>query len=193
MDTMKQFILTSILLVFLSASLAAQCADAFRNKYVIVLDIQKYFTDNAPDSTTAKLIAAVNTVISKADKDKVIYVKTIMKTLSFTLRGIKVDTVANHEFCKDLQIVNKHIFIKDEANAFTTKRIATFLKNHDAKDIIIVGLLAEQCVSSTALGGLELGYNIYVVPAAIMGKTTESKADAIDQLKRKGVVILGEK
>lgn len=187
---MKHGLLTSIFIFIASVSLFAQSSDAFRNKFVILLDIQKCYVTNVPDSTTARLIAEANSVISKVDKDRVIYVKSIMKTLSFSFRGVRVDTVPNHQFCEGLNIVNSNIFIKEDSNAFKTKRIENFLRSRDAKDIIVIGLTAEQCVSSTALGGLALGYNMYLVPSAIIGKSKEGKANAIDQMKSKGVLIL---
>lgn len=187
---MKHGILIGMFIFLVSASLFGQSSDAFRNKCVIVLDIQKCYVNNVPDSTLAKFIAEANSVISKVDKDKVIYVKSIMKTLSFSFRGVRVDTVPNHQFCEGLNIVNRNIFIKEDSNAFKVKSIENFIKRCGIKDVIVIGLAAEQCVSSTALGGLALGYNMYLVPSAIIGKSIEGKANAIDQLKSKGVLIL---
>jgi nicotinamidase-related amidase len=121
----------------------------------------------------------------------VIYVTSIHKVLSISFKGFKVDTTINNEFDRNLKIINDNIFVKTEGDAFTTITLTSFLDQNKATEIIITGLLAEKCVNATALGGLSRGYDIYLVPEAIGGKSIKSKEKAFKKLSKQGVKIIG--
>lgn len=182
--------LTLILSVF-SVSAIAQEKDFFQNKYLIVLDMQEdYIYGKIPDSAAYELIANINSIIDKVDTNKIVYVKTEMLVASLSFKGISVDTIANLEFCKNLQIANNNIFVKTDGNAFSNNDLATFFNAKNAEDIIVVGLLAEQCVSRTTNGGLELGYHMFLIPNAILGKKEKTKSKAIKKLIDNGASVM---
>lgn len=163
----------------------------FKDKYLIVLDMQTdYLKGRSTDSETIEFIRKVNSVISKVDSDKVIYVKTEMLVASLSFKGIRIDTVANLDFCDNLNIVSNNIFVKETGDAFKNPELMNLLKSKNAKDIIIVGLLAEQCIMRTTVGGLNQGLNIFVVPEAILGKSEKSKAKVFKKLQSKGAIVV---
>ncbi len=165
----------------------SQEKSVFENKFVIVLDMQEdYIEGKMTDSVAIEFVENVNKTISKADLNSVVYVKTEMIVASLSLKGVSVDTIADLEFCNNLKIINDNIFIKKSGNAFLNNDLVTFFKDKNAKDIIIIGLLAEKCVSHTTNGGLELGYNIYLIPNAILGKKERTKNKAIKKLINSG-------
>lgn len=51
----------------------------------------------------------------------------------------------------------------------------------------MVGLIAEECIYSTALGGLRKGYNMYIVPNALGSRSQKKKARTIKKLIKHGV------
>ena len=158
---------------------------------MIVLDIQKLYTTNTiSDSAAQKLIMSINSVIDKADTEKVIYIKSVATALSISFKGFKVDTLPNLELDERLKIVSNHIFKKDQGNAFTSEELIYFLSKHSAREFIVVGLLAEQCVLKTVLGGKEKGYEMFIVPEAIIGKTLDSKSKTIAKLLDKGIKLI---
>jgi len=160
-------------------------------KYLIVLDMQKFpVTNNSPDTLTFSQINPINYLIENSNPDKVIYVKSASLALSVSLRGITVDTVSIPDFDKRLKLVNNNVFIKTKGNAFMSKELIGFLKKHEVRKIIVVGLVAEECVYKTILGGKKLGFEMYTVPEAIIGKTSDGKQRIIKTLAEKGIKLL---
>jgi nicotinamidase-related amidase len=169
----------------------SQKKDILEDKLLIVLDIQEYYTNNKlPEGAARQLIDSVNFVISKTSPDHVVYIKSVHKVLNLSLSYPFVyasrDTSAMC-FDKRMNVVNDHIFIKEKANTFTIDELNDFIKQSKAKEIIIVGLMAEQCVYESLLGGRELGYEMYAVPQAIIGESGKSKDKVIKKLMEKGV------
>ncbi|MFZ4465399.1 MAG: cysteine hydrolase family protein, partial [Bacteroidales bacterium] len=68
--------------------------------------------------------------------------------------------------------------------------ILKYLQESGAEEIFIVGLLAEKCVYHTALGGLERGFAVTIIPRTVAGKSEKSKMKALKKLSAKGVRIL---
>ena len=89
-----------------------------------------------------------------------------------------------------LNIVNSNIFLKEESSVFTIKSLNEFLVKNKAKEIVIVGLLAETCVYNSLIAGKELGYEMYTIPDAIIGGSQKTKDEVIDKLKLKGIKLL---
>lgn len=168
--------------------------EQFKNdKFVIVLDVQQYWTDNSlSDNASKEMINSINRLITISNPEKVIYIKTLMaeKVLSISFRGIKVDTIYADAFDSTLSIVNNLIFEKTQSDAFATNIFQEYLIKNEAKDIIITGLLAERCVLNTVSGGVSRGYNIYVYPEAIGSKSKKTKRKVLNELKAKGCMIL---
>jgi len=161
------------------------------DNYLLVLDIQDTFYKNTPlDSLAKKMILTVNSLVSNFAPEKVIYVKSTGKILSISSKGFSIDTMPVPGFDSRLNVVSDNIFIKLSGDAFTSSGLRNYLENKKAKEIIIVGLLAEKCIYHTALGGKKKGYDIYIIPEAIIGKTTKKKEKAIKKITRKGIKLL---
>lgn len=162
-----------------------------QDKFVIVLDIQKYYTEKAiSDSEADTLIKYANYVIENTDPNNVIYFKAIHKELTISFKSITVDTLDNLEIDSHLKVVNDNILWKEEGNALTVDELNNFLEKRNAKEIIVIGLMAEKCVYKTLIGGRELGYEMYVIPEAIVGKSEKSKQKVIEKLLDEGITII---
>lgn len=164
------------------------------DKFLLILDIQEYYTnDKLPEGSAQKLIDSINYAISHTSPNNVIYIKTIHKLLNLSLSYpfvyVSLDTSA---MCLDkrMNLVNEHIFIKEESNTFTVKELNHFLKQNNAKEIIIVGLMAEQCIYESLIAGKELGYDMYVIPEAVAGESQKSIDKALKALTKEGIKIL---
>lgn len=163
----------------------------FNDKYIIVLDVQqKFLTDKQTDSSAIEFIQTLNSLIDIFASEKVIYIKASGKTLTISLKGCSVETMPAPDLDSNLKIVSNNIFTKISGDAFTSPELNNFLKNNNAREIILVGLLAEKCIYHTAIGGKEKGYDIYIIPEAIIGKTTKSKEKAIKKMTKKGIKVL---
>jgi nicotinamidase-related amidase len=188
----SKIILTAVLLVFYSG-VFSQEKNYENEKFVVVLDVQQYWTDKVlSKEASTEMLGSINALIKKSDPGKVIYITSVHKVLSISFKGIKVDSTLNNEFDRNLKIINNNIFVKAAGDAFTAKQFTDFLKQNNAKEIIITGLLAEKCVTSTTLGGLSRGYDIYLIPEAIGGKSPKSKRKVIEKLGKEGAKIVDE-
>lgn len=161
------------------------------DKYIIVLDVQpQFYTDKKFDSSATVMVQNINALVEKFNPDKVVYVKSTGKALGVSYKGLSIDTLPAPKLDSNLKIVSQNIFTKISGDAFEVAELNDFINNNNINEIIIVGLLAEKCVYNTALGGKVRGYNIYIIPEAIIGKTLKRKEEAIKKMTEKGINIL---
>jgi nicotinamidase-related amidase len=163
-----------------------------QDKYLLIVDVQKKFYEKTEiESQANEMIQKINQIINKVEPQNVIYIKATGKNISVSLKGFKVSPILPApDLDSNLKIVNSNIFTKVEGNAFTVEDMNKFLTVNGAKEIIIVGLLAEKCIYSTAIGGKEKGYDIYIVSEAIVSKSKEKKEKTFKKLTEKGIKIL---
>ena len=178
-------------LIILASLLLLNLDAPGNDKYIIVLDMHEFYTKtHFADSSILSQINSMNYLIENSDPDKVIYVISLSRVLYVSLKGIKVDTVSTPDIDKRVKQVNNNVFAKTKHDAFSSEDLAGFLKKHEARKFIVVGLAAERCVYKTILGGKKLGYEMYTVPEAIIGMTPEGKEKAIKKLAKKGITLL---
>lgn len=179
-----------LLIICVSLNLIQNKAIA-QERYLIVLDIQEFHKKNKQqDSTVKEMIQNVNSLISHFDTSQVIYVKATGKALSITLKGFSVDTLPAPAFDSKLTIVGSNIFTKIEGDAFTSAELMSFLESRKAKEIVLVGLMAEKCICDTALGGKSRGFDMTIVSDGIVGTTPKKKETAINEMKEKGIKFI---
>lgn len=191
---MRRTLFLALIFIFAHLFCFAQRENLMSDKLLIVLDIQEYYTNKAlPEATAQKLIDSVNYAISHTSPENVIYIKSIHKVLNLSFSSplvfVSHDTSAMR-LDKRMNVVNDHIFIKEESSAFTVKALNDYLKQKNTKEIVIIGLMAERCVYESILAGKEMGYSMYTIPGAITGKSLKSKEQVINKLAKKGVEII---
>ncbi len=189
MNLIIRILLLSGILIASTFSSFSQETNYTNERFVIVLDVQQFWTDNSLKPKAAEeMLRSINAVIEKTNPDKIIYIKSSGESavLSISLKGVKKKTFTANEFDKSLKIVSNIIFEKTEGDAFTVKEMTHIFETNNAKEIIITGLLAEECVYKTVLGGISRNYTIYLVPDAIGGKSEKSKKKALTKLVKAG-------
>lgn len=187
------FVIVGIIII--SNSSYGQTVNNIHDKFVVVLDVQREYTEHSLSADEAqKLIDSINYVIEKSDPNKIIYVLSVhrMLNISFAKPFIYAsnDTSAKWNMDSRVNIVNDNIFSKGGINVFDVKEITDFLEQNNAKKVVIIGLLAEECVYSSSIGGYKLGYEMYVIPEAIAGSSPKRKAKAIKKLQEYGINLL---
>jgi len=190
-STLKYIIL--IIFVFGSVIGYSQSEKPDSNAYLIVLDVQEGYSDIFDPELYPQFIESVNSAIENTEPDHVIYVSSLHKALVLSFKGISIDTLIDAVLDSNLTVVNSTNYIKNEGNAFTVDSLVDFLNINNTTDIIVIGLAAERCVYNTLIGGRELGYNMFVIPEAIIAKKTNKKLKAISKLSKKGVKVLSLK
>ena len=84
---MNKMLLLVLCLSFYSCLAFTQNSEQIKDKYLIVLDIQQYFTENViQDNEAEQLIKTINSVIDVANPEKVIYVKSIFNNLKYFIK-----------------------------------------------------------------------------------------------------------
>lgn len=162
-----------------------------QGKYILVMDMQENGTQKQLNKElSAKLIDDINQIIARADTDKVIYVESIMASLSISLTKLTVNFEPGLALDDRLLLVGNTKVIKTKANAFTANDLRTFIQKTGASEFVIVGLMAEHCVKETVLGGIKEGYSISVIPDAVAGESLESKKATLKELENAGAKTL---
>lgn len=176
-------------LLVLSLGIGAYSQEKINDKILVVLDIQKLFTSTTiSDSSAKSLIDNSNKIIANFNPKNVVYIQSIARVLNVSLKGFRVDTLANLELDSNLNIVNSNIFTKNKGNAFTSEELNSFVEKSSIKEIIVIGLLAENCVKETLLGGKKKGYTMYYIPEAIAAKNNKSKTTTEAKFRKSGII-----
>jgi nicotinamidase-related amidase len=158
---------------------------------LVVMDMQEHFlTEEIKDSASDSLLEEVNWVINSFPPEQIVYVTSIMRVLSVSFSGKSIDTLPGMNLDVRLKSVNDQVFNKIKPDAFTSSDFSAFLMEKNIEKLVFVGLMAEHCISATVNTALKKGFEVYLVPEAICGKTTHKKEKALRQLQRKGAQFL---
>jgi nicotinamidase-related amidase len=90
----------------------------------------------------------------------------------------------------DLTVVNDTYFTKDKPDAFSNSAFDAYLRDKKVNHLILTGVFADQCVMSTAKGGLQRRYTVAVIPEAVAAKNSKNHEEAIKKFRKLGVDIL---
>ena len=157
---------------------------------LLIIDVQeKFIKGKKYEQEAIDMIGYLNVMLDKMDPENVIYIQAGGKVLNLSFKKKSVDTLI---FPIDgrLKRINDQVFTKFAGDAFSQSELVDFLRKRGIHDVFLTGLLAEKCVYSTALGGLEKGFNVYLLPEGIIGKSRGSKDKAIGKMSQKGVKTL---
>lgn len=80
-------------------------------------------------------------------------------------------------------------FVDDGGNQ---TELASFLQRDGIKNLIIFGLATDYCVKATAIDAVTAGYNVTLIESLCKGVAPETTAQALEEMKAKGVVIQAE-
>lgn len=65
--------------------------------------------------------------------------------------------------------------------------LINYLKQNNANQIVIIGLMVGECLYESLLADKEPGYNMYLISKEIVGKLEKTKIKVISKLKQKEV------
>jgi nicotinamidase/pyrazinamidase len=66
------------------------------------------------------------------------------------------------------------------------------LKENGIKEIIVYGIATDYCVKATAIDAVDAGYKVTVVEGLSKGVAPETTAEALDEMKAKGITLVNE-
>lgn len=127
---------------------------------LLVIDVQRaLFTRPNPVFNAYKIIEVINALVDRAHLygAKVVYIQHSNKTiLQKGSDGWKLHP--------DIKPDSKDLLIeKEQGNSFIGTTLQGFMEARGIENLLITGLVTNQCVRATALGGLELGYHVFLV------------------------------
>lgn len=182
-----------IALLLSSTFVKAQSDDyTLKDKVVIVVHMQEYNDQGITKESSADEMDHINKVIKATTPDHVVYTKAMHKILNLTLTKIYVDKQIK-DLDDRLDVISEHVFVDHGGDIFSSAELINFLREKNVHQIVIVGRVAEECIKTSVKSGLKAGYEMYLIPEAIVGRSDKSKARVIRKLKKKGAyeLVLG--
>ena len=127
---------------------------------LLVIDVQKaLFTRPEPVYQASQMMEIVNSLISRAQLFGVRLVYIQHSNKSILKKGSD-----GWQLHPGLRPTARDLMIeKEEGNAFDNTALQGDFEARDIKNLLITGLVTNQCVRATSLGGLRLGYDVYLV------------------------------
>ena len=152
--------LTLMMLFFFSLQAFAPKNTETYERYLIVVDVQEYYTKKKfTETETQNVLDSINGIIRKTDPQKIIYVgrvhKLINLSLSYPFIFISHDTLAM-QWDQRLCIVNQNIIIREKPNIFSSKELLDFLKQKNVEDIVVVGFTAKEFIYQSLKKGRKM-------------------------------------
>ena len=127
---------------------------------LLVIDVQQaLFTQPNPIYNASQLILTINSLVNRSHLRgiPVVYIQHSNKTL------LKEGT-PGWQSHPDLNPLETDLLIhKAQGNAFIDTLLQNQLESRYVKNLLITGLVTHQCIQATCLGGLELGYRVFLV------------------------------
>lgn len=140
----------------------------------------------------ADIVTKVNVVIDQNADSLVIYIRHLMKnTIWNKFIPFKCyDGTSQAEFVKGLNVNSKYSFSKYKGDAFSNDELLSFLRKNEINLIEIIGVDGGGCVSLTAIGACNAGFQVILNTFAI-GTTFVRKRDKyFKQLEKLGVEFI---
>ena len=127
---------------------------------LLVIDVQQaLFTQPNPIYNASKLILTINSLVNRSHLRGIPVVYVQHSNQSMLKEG-----TPGWQIHPDINPLETDLLIhKTQGNAFIDTPLQNELESQDVKNLLITGLVTHQCIRSTCLGGLELGYRVFLV------------------------------
>lgn len=154
---MKKIILTSLLLISLSAFLSAQTA----RKALLIIDIQDFYFPGGSSALVEPEKAAANAALLldnfRKENLPVIHVRHNSKTGSDIHKTVS-------------PLPTEKVISKDEVNCFVGTGMASYLKTINPDTLVICGMQTHMCVEAATRAATDMGYKCILIHDACATK-----------------------
>ena len=163
----------------------AQVSEQPHNLFLLVLDVQPaYYTDQEAADI---MVRTINSLAESTPASNMAVTQAAGQSLNISLKGFSKTTLPPAELDPKLQIAQAPVYTKITPNALEQEELNSQLRELKV-NMLLPGLMAEQCVYHTAIGALKEGYSVYLIADAVMGSTRRKRKGA-QKLAKKGVII----
>ena len=136
---------------------------------------EKYIGKNNKYDNAEELINNINLRISQY-KNNVIYIKnTALKETS--------------NLIEKLNVVTNNIFLKSKASCFSNEKIKEYLIENNIQELEFAGIDGNQCVKSSVLDAVKLGYKVNICLNCIGVKNKEIFKRTLEVLEQNNIII----
>ncbi|WP_379968674.1 cysteine hydrolase family protein [Ectobacillus sp. sgz5001026] len=167
-----------------------------RNTALFVMDVQPpYLNAVTPIEYTdmPAMLRTINEAIDKANHHNIVVVYVVTQNSGGDWwkkwRYYMDATEGRIMLDPRLKIINDMVFTKRRSSAFSNDRLAVFIRECKIHHIIVVGLLAETTISSTALQAKKKGFHVTIVEDAIAGTDADKKQSVCTYLAGEGIIV----
>lgn len=145
-------------------------------KSLIIVDMQeKYIGKNSKYANRNKLIHNINLKISQY-KSNVIYIKNTALEKTSTL-------------IEELNIVSNNIFLKSKSSCFSDEKLKEYLLKNNIKELEFAGIDGNQCIKSSILDAVNLGYKVEINLACIGAKNMDNFKKTLKIFEKNNIII----
>ena len=168
-------------------------------KALVVMDMQlDMLAENAKlpiENNAEDLIKIVNQIIDDCNSQgyKIIYIRSTFSknNIANSFRNkAAIEGTAGIEIDPRIKIVSENIFDKKSSSAFSNKNFENYLIENKINELYIVGLMAEGCVSKTAISGLDKKYTVHFIENAVGVWKMKNFEPTKEKLNKKGAQII---
>jgi len=168
-------------------------------KALLVIDMQvDYIGENAKfpieRSQIENLIITINKIIDEYHRKgySIIYLRRVFRKNdigNFSRNYACLEGTPGVEIDPRINIVSQNIFDKYAPDSFSSNDFENYLIENRINELYLCGVMADECVYETALGGYNRNYKTNYIANAV-GSTNEKKIEkAIKKLNKKGINI----
>jgi len=199
---MKNWVFVLLVISMVSCTFNAIKIDNYDNpqKALLVIDMQiDYIDENGKfpieKSQIENLIIITNKIIDDYYRKNysIIYLRRVFRKNdigNFSRNYACLEGTYGVEIDPRINIVSKNIFDKYAPDSFSSSDFENFLIVNRINELYLCGVMADECVYQTALGGYNRNYKINYISNAV-GSTSEKNIEkAINRLNKKGINII---
>ena len=144
-------------------------------KAVLVIDIQKsYITKYETD-----IVQRINERIMECQKAQydIVYIKNTKKLRS----GVVTD-----EFADELILASDNVFCKEQADAFSSEELISYLNSKSISEIAMIGVDGNSCIKESAKGAINSGFVVSIILSCVGVTNMPRFEKAKENLKKLG-------
>jgi len=169
-------------------------------KALLVIDMQiDYIGENAKfpieRSQIENLIITINKIIDECHKNdySIVYLRRVFKKNdigNFFRNYACLEGTFGVEIDPRINIVSQNIFDKYAPDSFSSGDFINYLIENRIDELYLCGIMADECVYETALGGYNRNYKINYIANAVGSTNSKNIEKAVKKLNKKGINIM---
>lgn len=121
-------------------------------KALLVIDIQESYVSMYENDIVQKINERI--IEDQNHQYDIVYIKNAKKLRSGTVTD---------EFADELVVASDNVFCKDQADAFSSKELISYLKSRSISEIEMVGVDGNMCISASAKGAVKCGFFVSIL------------------------------